>query len=209
MKKQMMVLASVFAAVAAFSHNARADVLGGYGGTGSPPPTVGGLDMVEFPADPQPVGNVTSVVSPEGGSIVFSTDLYHTSAGSSAANWDNGYTGDAYESGGSGVVMTMPVNTFAVDFYAQPDAPVPYDVVATATDGRTLELSLSGNGKAQQFFFYAQKGETIQSIALSTPSTANGFTIGQFGVDPVPEPGTLALLGVGIASLFAFYRMRR
>jgi hypothetical protein len=207
MKKQMIALASVFAALAAFSNNARADMLGGYGGTGSPPPTVGGFDMVQFTADPQPVGNVTSVVSPEGGSILFNANLYHTSAGSSGADWGNGYTGDTYSSS-SGLVLTMPVNTYAVDFYAQPGAPVPYDVVATATDGKTLELSLSGDGEAQQFFFYAQKGETIQSIALSIPSTANGITIGQFGIDPVPEPSTLALLAVAVCGAAVYRRMQ-
>jgi hypothetical protein len=200
MKKQICI-AFVITVLAACSQYVRADMLGGYMGDGTPPSTVGGYSMVEFPTDPQPYGQIASVASPVGGFIDFSTDLFHTTAGSSGAAWGNGYTGDAYTSTKSGVVMTMPVNTFAVDFFAQPASPVPYDIVATATDGKTLELSVTGNDEEQGFEFYAQKGETIASLSLSVPPTAGGFTIGQIGIDPVPEPSTISLFGAGAAAM--------
>jgi hypothetical protein len=151
-------------------------------GTAAPPGTLGPYTMTPFPADPQPLfTNVSSVAAPTGGSVGFSPSLNHRRIGLGWATWSHGYTGDVYyTNGGTSATMTMPANTVAFYFYAEPNPFGFFDITATAQDGTTSgPIPVDGFAGATYFGFYATGGDTIVSITVG--STVD-FAIGEFGI---------------------------
>lgn len=180
------VLATVVALTIAVGTARAAVVFDGSPGTGPPPATLGPYTMTAFPADPQPLfTDVSSVAAPTGGSVGFSPSLNHRQVGAGWATWSHGYTGDVYfTNGATSATMTMPPNTVAFYFYAEPDPFAVFDFTATTDSGTTSgAIPVDGNGGAKYFGFYATGGDTILSI---TVSSSVGFAVGEFGIATIP-----------------------
>jgi hypothetical protein len=181
-------------------------------GTAAPPGTLGPYTMTPFPGDGRPLfTSVTSVPSPLGGNVGFSIPLDHRKVGIGWATWSHGYAGDVYYTRGANTVtLTMAGDTGAFYFYAEPNPFGKYDITAQAGNNTILTLNVDGNSGARGFGFYADPGQTLTAITIS--STVD-FAIGEFGVahKQTPEPTTLALAGLAGLTLggYSFARRRR
>jgi PEP-CTERM motif-containing protein len=192
--------------------SARAGIVAVNLGTGAPPATLGPYTMTEFPQDGRAdFTNVTSVPSPLGGTVGFSNPLNVRTVPSSWATWSHGYTGKVYFETGNSVVLTLPPNTGAFDFWAEPDNFGVFNVTATAQDGTTLTEAINGLGGASGFGFFGTGGSEIVSLTVSADAGAAGFAISEFGIAAaaVPEPTSLALLAIGGLTLAGVRRWRR
>lgn len=190
-----------------------AQITGVSGSTATPPAVFGGYAMTPFVLDPQPFGNTTSVASPLGGLLSFSSSLNHVRVGSGWATWSNGYTGDVYWTGATSVTFTLPTLTSAFYFYAEPDQFSVFNI--TATSGTTiLAEDVNGSSGAKFFGFFTDGSTSLTTISITT-TDQTGFAMGEFGiaqgrsaaVSPVPEPSTYALFGA--ASLVGMVLFRR
>jgi hypothetical protein len=181
-------------------------------GTTAPPAVLGGYTMTPFGADASAPGTLSSsLASPLGGSITFSTPVAHDivgSGGSGWATWSHGYQGDVYYSTTdiNSLTIGLPANTTAFYFYAEPNQWDYFDITVTAEDGTSLTRSVYGNSGANGFGEYASGGY-ITSIAVST--TDLDFSIGEFGISTgtpsVPDGGSTLMLGMlGLLGLAAF-----
>jgi hypothetical protein len=158
-------------------------------GTAAPPPTLGPYTMTPFAAGGRPLNDlVTDVAAPAGaaGALQFDRPLTHSRIGSGWATWSHGYTGDVYWTDSTDqVVMTLPANTQAFYFYAEPNDQAIHDVTATASDGTTSgPVKVNGLGGAQYYGFYTTNGTTLSTITVDADPTAffRGFAIGEFGI---------------------------
>src|SRR5205085_385060 len=87
------------------------------------------------------------------------------------------------------VTMTMPSNTYAFYFYAEPSHFSTVTLSATTNDGGSSgSISVNGFGGAKYFGFYATGSSTLSTITLTIPSEANGFAVGEFGISQCPLP---------------------
>jgi hypothetical protein len=184
------------------ARHASAGIIGEIGGTSSPGATLGPYELTAFPLDGQPMGNVSGVASPDGGMVGFSPLLDHAAVGISWYAWSNGYTGDVYYTTGNTLSVSLPADTGAVRFYAEPLNLGHYSITATAEDGTsaTQDINNGAGNSASLFAFYGMGGSTITHIMLST-TDSSGFAVGEFAVSPAPEPSTLVLLGAGALGL--------
>lgn len=191
----LVVLATAVAAPAA--------ITGFAGGTVAPGATLGPYTMTPFGWDDRFLGeSVTSVDSPLGGSVDFSSPLVHYRIGSGWATWSHDYLGDVYHTdGASSVTMFLPDQTTAFYFYAEPNPWSQYTIVATAQDGTQVIQGVNGYAGAAYYGFYGTDGSYITSIAVTTPQPID-FAIGEFGIAggevPAPAGILLAVLGTGI-----------
>jgi len=74
-----------------------------------------------------------------------------------------------------------------------------------SANGKSITTGVESGDDATYFGFYGTNGDSIASITIATPNIPSGFAIGQFGIDPVPEPSTLVLLGAGAVGLLCRY----
>lgn len=168
-------------------------------GTGAPPATVGPYNMLAFGDDTRAVfGNEVSIDVAEGapfGPISFDSPMSHREIGNGWATWSHGYGGDVYyNNGDNNITISMPANTGAFYFYAEPDPFDVFNITATADDGATLTLAVNGSSGANGFGFWTA-GAPIVSVTVSSDV---GFAVGEFGLArSVPTPGAVALLGLG------------
>jgi hypothetical protein len=169
--------------------------------TSAPPAVIGGYTMTAFPADPQG-SPVTSVASPLGGLVGFGAPVDHLLVGGGWATWSHGYTGDVYYTGGAlSLTMTMPADTVAFYFYAEPRLFASFEFIVSS-GGVSSAATVEGRAGAYGWGIYDAAGLTSISI------TSNGdFAVGEFGIakkdgGAVPDPGSsLLLLGLGLAGL--------
>jgi hypothetical protein len=211
MKSTVTVLSLVVLAAATA---APASITGYAGGSVAPGATLGPYTMTPFSCDPHPLfADVTSVASPLGGVVGFSIPMEHFRVGHGWATWSNGYTGDVYFTDGhTGVTMTLPAQTAAFYFYAEPNPWGQYTIVATAQDGTQVTQGVNGYSGAAYYGFYGTGGSYLTSIAVTTPQPID-FAVGEFGIamgscSPcVPAPAGILLAAIG-TSLVGYLRRR-
>ncbi len=185
-------------------HPVQATIMGVALGTGAPPSALGPYTMTAFGPDPRPSGPysppVTSVDSPLGGTVNFNSPMTHyTVGGSSWSTWSHGYTGDVYSRGlHAVVVLTLPSDTAAFYFYAEPQSYYHYTITATSQDGTLVSQYVYGNSGACGYGFWADGGDLISTINVACDG--DNFAVGEFGI-AVPEPATVCLLSLGALSL--------
>ena len=207
------------ALLALLASSASAGILGLPGGT-LPPSTydpLGGYPMTPFNADGRATGILVSdVPSPIAGLLGFSQPIGHETSGSGWGTWGHGYTGDVYHTvlsqSGTSLTMTLPLGTNAFYFYAEPNLSGPFQIVATAQSGTSLAQNVAGSSGASYYGFWGTGGDQITSIAITTVPGADGFAVGEFGINQIPqipEPATMTLVGTAALAGVAFLRRRR
>lgn len=175
-------------------------------GTAAPSTIVGGIYLLTpFPADPRPEFDpVSDVPSPLGGNVGLDTDLDHLVVPFSWGSWSHGYVGDVYAfpAGAVGspdftLTFTLPADTAAFVFYAEPADFGIFDFSAVAAGGPLLSSPVDGDGGAVGFAFYADPGETLGPITITSSAS---FAVGEFSIAAVPEASTSlgSLLGAAV-----------
>jgi hypothetical protein len=134
--------------------------------------------------------SVTDVPAPGGRTLQFDRNMEHRRIGSGWGSWSHGYTGDVYANFSAPsptrdqVMMTLPSNTKAFYFYVEPNFSGTYNVTATANDGTTSgPIAVSGSSGAKYFGFYSEGGTILDTITVNVDAGAQGFAIGEFGID--------------------------
>ena len=178
-------------------------VFDGAPSNGAPPGTLGPFTMTPFGPDDRPAFGVVSNVPDPAGTIGFSPSLEHRRIGTGWGTWSHGYGGDVYwTQTGQSVTLTMPPDTEAFYFYAEPEHFALFNVTASAEDGTSSgPVSVNGDGGAKYFGFYGTNGALVSSIVVSSNDT---FAVGEFGIKiklppppPPPVEGDLALAKSG------------
>ena len=150
-------------------------------GTSPPPSTLGGYQMTAFGPDSRPLGQDVASVQAPAGTLGFSPDLEHDRIGQGWSDWSNGYTGDVYSTSSDTITLTLPPQTVAFAFYAQPSEPGSFTIDATNGDGTSSgEVPVSGTSGAEYFGFYA--GDLLLTSITITTGDPGGFAIGEFGI---------------------------
>jgi hypothetical protein len=169
-------------------------------GSGAPPATLGPYTMTSIPETRADRSLVSTIASPLGGDISLSSDYEIRTVGSTWASvWASGYTGKIYFSGNSSVVLTMPANTKAFYFYAQPDQYGTFDISAQTQDGTSSgpQAIVSSSPplitQASYFGFYVPTSSPSTNIVTITISITGiiagyGFGFGQMGINSCSLP---------------------
>ena len=182
---------------------ARAGTTGVDLGTAAPPATLGGYTLTPFGADASPLDStLSSLPAPFGGAVTFSTPVRHDQVGNPNgfyATWSHGYSGAVYDTTAdiNDITLTLPAQTTAFYFYAEPNQWADFSITAETQDGATVTSTVAGNGGASGFGFYAEPGAFLSSIHVTT--TDLDFALGEFGIAGVhiagvPEGGSTLLL---------------
>ena len=186
MKTKLLAAAMVVGiSIVSWSQGANAIIMATDLGTGAPPASLGGYTMTPFPDDTRAnYGSVSSVPSPTGGSVTFSNSLTHVEIGAGWLTWSHGYTGDVYHTLSTGtptsVTMTLPAETIAFYFYAEPNYFGLFNISAVAQNGMLLSVDVEGDSGANGFGFYSSDEMYLTSITVTTED-ASGMAIGEFG----------------------------
>jgi hypothetical protein len=178
--------------------------------------------MTQFADDVRPdFHDVSSVASPLGGAVKFSSKLDHFEIGEGWKTWSNGYKGDVYFcDAGRSLTITLPALTKAFYFYAEPNDFAPFKITASSS-GVDLSEKVTGKSGAEFFGFYTTGATALTNITITSNDLA-GFAIGEFGIanaflapapfisTAVPEPSTYALMGaLALCGLVAARRLKR
>ena len=166
-------------------------------GTAAPPATLGGYTMTPFPTDGRPLfQDEINVPSPLGGDVTFSDPLTHFQIGNGWSTWSHGYTGDVYFTNGlQSTSLTLPANTGAFYFYAEPNLFGMFTVTVTDSSGVTIVTSVEGDSGANGFGFFADPGMSLVSVSITVDGS--DFAIGEFGIASVSGGGEITLTAKG------------
>ncbi len=173
------------------------------GGTTSPSASLGPYTMMPFPADSRTADYtpVSYVASPLGGNVVFDSPLLHVVTSGEWLTWSHDYNGDVYYAASEqSITMTMPEETSAFYFYAQPNSLSLHTISANTSDGFNAGIEINqdveGIQGASYYGFYGTEGSMVSSITV-TCETAD-FAIGEFGIASAPAPGGICLGCIGM-----------
>jgi hypothetical protein len=146
-------------------------------GTLAPPRSLCGKTMTPFPADPRPTfGDETTVASPLGGNVTFSTPCSHRVIGGGWGSWSHGYTGDVYYTNGSAnLTMGLPANS-AFYFYVEPNPFALIEFEITDGSATVVECINGSSGAAGYGFCGASK------VGVRTTDGVTDFAVGEFGI---------------------------
>jgi hypothetical protein len=192
-------------------------------GTGSPPSSLGGYDMVMF-EDARALGaSVLDVAAPASatvsGSLGFSTSLEHSRVGSGWDSWSHSYDGDVYWFDelldGNQLTLTLPSGTHAFYLFLEPDV-FASAAFAVSSGGAQQSVDVSGQGGAKGIGFYSDiPGENLTSITIEKLSAdfSNGFAVGEFGINGVitapDESGGFWITGMALLGVLGLRRRMR
>ncbi len=174
-------------------------------GTGTPPAKLGGLGMEKFARDHRSRLQLVTTVSGPTGQISFSRSAVHFVVKNKKyywRAWSNGYRGDVYLAvherraafvPATSITISLPTNTTAFYFYAEPDDPGTFKVTATASGTTSGPVKVVGAGGAKFFGFIAKGGGHLSTVTVSTndrkrkkhkkhKALLGGFAVGEFGI---------------------------
>jgi len=178
--------------------------LGPWGGA---PASFGDYGFKPFASDTNPLGaTLDSVASPLGGRVQFRKDqiptyTQHWTIGNGWASWGQDYTGDVYSDlVSTGLTITLPAQTGAFYFYAEPDPQYPIPITVTDDLNDTLVTFVNGSGQADGFVIAAPLGKSISTLRITS---LYPFAVGEFGIAAVvPESASQALIvGLGLFAI--------
>ena len=151
-------------------------------GSSAPPKKLGPYTMTAFGADPQGIGAPVDDATGPTGPLGFSPELAHARVGDGWETWSNGYGGDVYTTPDSSITLTLPPDTSAFYFYAEPEQFQVFTITATSGDGTSSgAIPVEGEDGAQYFGFYGKGTATLSSVTVAT-ADPNGFAVGEFGI---------------------------
>ena len=190
----------------------KAGLVGVTGGTPSPSTSLGPYTMMPFQADPQSAyyTPVSSVESPLGGFVAFSSSVLHAVTPGEWLTWSHDYNGDVYYSASyQSITLTMPEGTSAFYFYAQPNSLSLHTISANTSDGISTSIEINqdveGHRGASYYGFYGTEGSMVSSITVACETV--DFAIGEFGIASVPAPSAICLGCIGM-NFFMWLRRR-
>ncbi len=173
---------------------------------------VGGQDVV-IPGPDFTIHN--SLNNPFGGSINFDIPMEVRTANLTWGGWNNGFNGN--------VLWTLEQNNLRISFdnaisawgmHYQPNRYATFDFTFGLSDGNTINTTVNGEAD-QDAAFFGFTDAAVDYIDIEVfPEPGDdplGFAIGQMAVgpDPVPEPATLLLFGIGMAGAGMYRRMKK
>jgi hypothetical protein len=208
---------SFLAAVAAcclLVGNAHATVVIKSLGTSAPPSKLSTYALTAFAADPTADGtSVTSAPGPSGNNIDFAPALTKVTIGDGWATWSNGYTSSVYTClDCTTATITLPAQTRAFYLYAEPEEFATFNITVTTDSGATLTEPVAGQAGAVGFGISGDAGESLMTVTVAIPAGADGFAIGEFGINvgpailppplqPIPTVSPWALLALALLVL--------
>jgi hypothetical protein len=165
-------------------------------GKGTPPAKLGGLSMEKFARDHRARLQLVTDVSGPTGKISFSRTVVHLVVKNKKGywrTWSNGYRADVYFAPGTSITISLPTNTTAFYFYAEPDDPGTFKVTATASGTTSGPVKIVGAGGAKFFGFIAKGGAHLSTVTVSTndkkrkkhkkrKALLGGFAVGEFAI---------------------------
>ena len=159
---------------------ARASIFGEARGTAAPAATLGPYTMTPFPTFPRQLCDYFQFVeSPLGGTVDFSIQMMHLDI-PTGPSWSHGYTGDVYWTATDSLLeLTLPAQTGAFYFYAQPGPGSGNVAITASSNGTDVSQDVESDGGAAYFGFYADGTDTISSIMITS---STDFAVGEFGI---------------------------
>ena len=106
------------------------------------------------------------------------------------------------------IVFDTPVQGFFADFFAAGNT---FQLTLTLADGSSTMIQVPGPGNSLEPFGFISTSNAIMSIEFSN-TLNDGFFVDNISAGnavSVPEPGTLALLGIGLAGMGLMRRRRK
>jgi len=159
---------------------------------------------------------VNTIYDPDSHPISFDRDMEILTANSTYVTWGHSYNGKVLFTGASShlrISFDHEVYGWGMNFQQNVDDDVVYSIELSNGIKRTMSVNgIMGYDAA----FLGFCGGAIDWIDLEIVDTPNepyplGFAVGQMVVvnNPVPEPSTLILMGIGFAGVSLYRRFRK
>jgi hypothetical protein len=148
-------------------------------GTEAPPSRYCDKTMTPFPLDARPVfTDVTTVPSPLGGDVTFSSACNIRTIGFGWATWSHGYAGSVYYTNGAATLDINPPAHSAFYLYVEPNPFSLIEFAITRDGGTPVVEGIEGSSGAKGYGFC---GGT-KTINVRTTDGFTDFAVGEFGI---------------------------